>query len=396
MFGFRRKEPKPRKSHPIIGLLSLGVFCAAASGLAWNESRTVKQAAAIAELNKNHIRVDATRIDPAHENRPIYLFGRGQTEAGSLDDFFQIGGSDALMVRRKVEMYQWEKYRRNDKTRYRLTWDDSYNNLSGSHENPPFEIESARYTAPDAHIGAFQIGDDVLSELDLREFQVPEQLGPESTAQGWRIEAGLAYKGDGSPAEPELGDHRVSFSVINETELSLLARQQGNTVAPFIAKNGYDLMLISTGQHRPERLIADARSANTTLSYALRAAGIGGMALGLGIAFSALFSWLSWIPVLGPAINKFAFWTGALIGGTLGVLLFIGAWLWTHPIWLFAVLAGVSALTIWWGMRRRSAPALAAAMPPSFAAPHQPPPMPTASPHLGPHQGPPPGPPPQP
>ncbi len=150
----------------------------------------------------------------------------------------------------------------------------------------------------------------------------------------------------------------------------------GDELVRYMAENGYDVFFMEPGEVRKELLVQHGESANSTLAYILRAAAGAGMTLGLGIAFSGFVGWLTWIPLLGPMIGRFAFWLGSLIGAVLAAILFVGAWLWTHPLALVATVAVISLAFIAYGMKKRGEPSLAPASTPPPMAPSMPPPPP--------------------
>ena len=381
MFGFGRKTQEKKKMGPIGGLVGLAMFCGAAGALAWNETRTVKQSNAISELDKSHVAVEISSIDTALEGKPIYVSGAAETESGAMDPYFEIGGSDTLIVHREVEMYQSVKKSRDNKTYYEEEWSDD----AESGDNPPFEIQGDHFAAADARMGEFQLDSRVLAELDRTDFNVPEQLTAQAESDGWRALGSQIYKGSGSPQNPQIGDHRVRFSVVQETELSVMGRQNGQGLQPFIAENGYDLLLVANGKVAPASLIEGARSSNNSLATLLRIGGGGGMALGLGITFSGFVAWLTWIPLLGPMIERLAFWTGSILGAILAMLLFVGAWLWAHPLWMVLIIAA-SGVAGFYALQRKKQNALNQPMPvqamppPMFNMPSAPPSTPPTPP----------------
>ena len=205
---------------------------------------------------------------------------------------------------------------------------------------------------------------------------MPGELPQNLSELGWTVSgSNRLYLGE-NESSPTVGDVRAVFNVLKETDISAMGRQTGDELVRYMAKNGYDVFFIEPGAIAPELLTQHSESKNTTLAYILRAAGAGGMALGLGIAFSGFVGWLTWIPVLGPMIGRFAFLLGGLIGAILAAILFVGAWLWTHPLALVAALAVVSLGFIAYGMKKRSQPSYGSgAMPPPMAS-AMPPPQP--------------------
>ncbi len=384
MFGFGRRAANERKGlGKIGGLAGFAMFAAAAAGLAYNESRTVNQAAAIAELSNGVREISSDAVKAENDGKAIYLTGRLETETGALDDYFNFGGPDVLVMERKVEMYQWVKHRRNKRDVWEEEWSDDAESDGGGHTNPSFPVSSTTFSASDAHVGAFHVAEAQVAELSASDsFALPGELPQNLVDLGWKATSGNGvFMGRGSPNSPTIGDVRAEFSALNESEISVMGRQVSGELVRYMAKNGYDVFFIEAGKQTPKALTQHAESSNSTMAYIFRGAGGVGMALGLGMAFSGFVSWLTWIPLLGPMIERFAFWLGALIGGILAAILFVGAWLWTHPIFLVGTIAAVSLGFIAYGMKKRNQPSYAAmpgAPPPMANAypPAQPPPPP--------------------
>ena len=376
MFGFGKKtESGSKGAGKVGGLVGLAMFAGAAAAMWWNESRTVNQAAAIAELSKNAVEISATQLDPAREGKAIYVTGNLETDAGVFDTTFNLGGDNVLVIERDVEMYQWVKHRRNKKDVWEEEWSDDPESDGGGHSNPPFPVQGGYFAASDAHLGAIHIPEAQVLKLDANEsIPLPAELSAELSNDGWRVEGSGLYRGPGSSGSPQIGDVRVKFSMMSERVVSAMGTLSSGNLMPYLAKNGVDVFFIEEGKLEPKVLVAHAESSNSTMAYIIRGSTAAAMALGLGIAFSGFMSWLTWIPVLGPIIERFAFWLGSLIGGSLALIVFVGAWLWTHPIALVATVALISAGLIAWGVKKRSQPEVMMAMPPQMGAPPPPPP----------------------
>ena len=377
MFGFgRRAENQSKGAGKVGGLFGLAMFAAAAAALAYNESRTVNQAAAIAELSKGAITVGIEALQPENDGKAVYFKGALETDAGVQDNYFAFGGDDLLILKRHVEMYQWVKHQRNKKDVWEEEWSDNSESDGGGYSNPAFPVSSATFTASDAHVGTFHLAEQQVAELGVSSgFVLPAELPQNLVALGWTVSGSNRLYLGVNERSPRIGDVRAEFNVLKETNVSAMGRQTAGELVRYIAKNGYDVFFIELGDIAPEQLTQHGESKNSTLAYILRAAGGTGMALGLGLAFSGFFGWLTWIPVLGPLIERFAFWLGSLIGAVLAAILFVGAWLWTHPLALVATLALISLAFIAYGMKKRSLPSLASAgMPPMGSSMPPPPP----------------------
>lgn len=380
MFGFRSRSGGNKGAGFAGGGFGMAMFLAGAAALGWNEIRTVKQAAAISEIAENAKTVQISQVDASNEGQAVYLIGRLASEAGARDDIFGVGDQDTLSVERSVEMYQWVRYKDDGKTKYKKQWDEDYNNNSSGYENPQFPVEAQNFVATDAQLGAFAFSAEQVSNIGGKA-SAPSELDESLRQQGWKSSDGKLFLGTGSSGSPEIGDVRVRFEVLTESELSVIARQQGDGLAPFVAKNGYDLFLAEQGKLTIPQLISSAESNNTGTAWMLRVAGSSGMTVGLGLAFSGWLALFAWIPFLGPLIQRMAFGTGAIIGGILAIILFSGAWLYAHPLVFIGIAALLCVLAIAFGMRARGAQPM--------AVPHNGPPMPPPQ-SFGPSMPPPP------
>ncbi len=357
------------------GGVGMVMFMASASTLGWNEVRTVEQAVANAEFKDQVKSVPIAAVDPTNNEQAIHIAGLLETDTGVSDDDFRFGGDGLLALRREVEMYQWYSYQRDNATRYSTKWDDGYHNLTGAHANPPFPVHSQSFTVNDARIGAFGLTREQVETLTYQA-ALPPELDDTLIAQGWSSDDGKLFLGKGSLSSPNVGDVRVSFETLGETELTVIGQQKpGMRVAPYLAANGYEVFAAEKGNFSIPQMIRKAEDSNTSLAWVLRGTGAAGMAFGLGLAFSGWLALFAWIPILGPIVQRMAFGGGVIIGGLLAALLFSGAWLYAHPTVFYLGLAATVMGAIALGMRqRKQALAGNTAMPPPPPAPPPPPP----------------------
>ena len=221
MFGFGARAANQSKgAGKVGGLFGLAMFAAAAAGLAYNESRTVNQAAAIAELSKSAITVGVDAVKPGNEGKAVYFKGALETDAGVEDNYFAFGGDDLLVLDRKVEMYQWVKHRRNKKDVWEEEWSDDAESDGGGHSNPAFPISSETFTASDAHVGAFHLAESQVAELDAASgFALPGELPQNLVELGWAASGSNQLYLGANPSSPRIGDVRAEFNVLKETNV---------------------------------------------------------------------------------------------------------------------------------------------------------------------------------
>lgn len=77
--------------------------------LFWNEGRAVKTYKSLKEGSGAVISVLADQVDPNNEGKLVHLSGRASTEETLTDPVFGVS-ENALRLRRKVEMYQWQEH----------------------------------------------------------------------------------------------------------------------------------------------------------------------------------------------------------------------------------------------------------------------------------------------
>ncbi len=275
----------------VAGLGGVAFFCACAWLITANESRTALRTDAIDELETVVKSVPADAVDPANQGKPVHIKGRLETETGARDEEFHFGGDDLLSIQRTVEMYQWTSYKKDNQTRWKMEWDDDRNNGDSSHPNPPFPLQAARSTANDAHVGAFAFTGD-FDEFD-DQHQLPAELDSSLRDQGWVSYDGRLYLSAGAPDRPQVGDLRVEFDVLKELEISEIGTQEGQSIVKWRASNDDALLVAAPGLLEIPGVIAHARSSNATQAWLSRVAGVGGMALGLGMVFRG------WLGIFG-------------------------------------------------------------------------------------------------
>ena len=156
-------------------LFGLVLFVAAFPVLFRNEGRAVRRAKALEEGAGAVVTVDAASALPENAGKLVHLTGAATTPSVLVDDVFGVS-TNALALRRRVEMYQWEETEKETEKKkiggsvdtvieygYRKVWSDepidssSFKEPAG-HENPSFwQAESAESFAEPVFAGAFRL-----------------------------------------------------------------------------------------------------------------------------------------------------------------------------------------------------------------------------------------------
>jgi hypothetical protein len=177
----------------------------------------------------------ADHVDPANEGRRVRLAGK--LEAGSPARDEQLGVSTgAALLLREVEMYQWRERCSGGDCSYEMVWsrqpvDSRRFRHAEGHENPPQRLLDARFASDSIRLGAFAVGADLVAaqakavELPVRVADLTPNL-----AASFSDANGMLYAG-GDPAQPKVGEVRVSYRSVPPGNVELSGVQRGSVLA---------------------------------------------------------------------------------------------------------------------------------------------------------------------
>jgi hypothetical protein len=256
---------------------------------------------------------DPNRIDPANEGKLVHVSGELKTTARLTDPDFAISAEATLLVR-NVEMYQLQENDK-DRTRYVKSWSAV---RKDSVRFPP----NVNVTVPDATLGAFRLGKGVLEKLPAT-INLP--IEP-ATVEAARTHVGgpvqrindTLYLGS-NPAQPEIGNIRISWRIAKPGPVSLIGRQTGTDLVEF-QTGGDPLLLVRSGTlSAVEMFNIKEQESNKQIEH--RVAG----------GFCMLVGWRLALGRLVPAL---------LLSGLIGLVALAGAWFEYRPFMAAIVLVG--------------------------------------------------------
>ena len=173
------------------------------------------------------------------------------------------------------------------------------------------------------------------------------------------------------PGIPQVGDLRVSFSVVPESTISVVAQLTGQSLAPYTTEVGGDLYMLDDGSVTAEAMFASEHQANTILTWVLRLVGFVVMWIGLACLFGPLRVLADILPFLGRIVGAGIGLVSAVLAFALSGLTISIAWLFYRPVVALSIMALSGAAVFWLTRRSESAQA-----PTPSAAPAAPPPPP--------------------
>jgi hypothetical protein len=345
----------------IFGFLLIVAACVL---LFWNEGRAVKTARSLTEGAGIVKTVAADTLDPANEGKLIHVMGTLTTAGPATDNEFGMKTSGIRLIRH-VEMFQWTEESESDskknlggsettKTTYKYAraWTDKpvdsskFKERTG-HANPQMAYRGRSTLAPQIKLGVFAVPDSL-----LRSFGAEEALpatDDQAAALAKRINKpvqvadGVIYIGK-DPAQPTVGDFKITFAEVRQQPASIVADQSGASFIPYRTKAGGSVELISAGQVPAADMFNEAQDDNRMWTWLIRAGGILAMFLGFGLIMGPIGVLADVLPILGDVVRAGTGLIGLLCTAVVAPVVIAVAWFAYRPITAVIVLVIGAAL----------------------------------------------------
>lgn len=350
--------------------------------LGWNEHRAVQAIKGLADAGTRVVEVAGAQPATANAGKLVHVVGTA-TAGGAINDTnVGLGFPNEVAVQRKVEMYEWHEHT-SQKSRAHLggskttsttytntkSWsedavDSSHFRHPDGHVNPPMPFLSQRYTASGAKLGGYALDTTTLARVK------PTQALAPPAPTGWQGNDGKFYRGD--PANPHVGDLRVTYTGIpSGATLSVLAAQGNDGFAAFTTADGYQVQLAEAGNRSAKLMLADKATSESHLTWILRGVGALALFIGFRIFFAPLATLASVLPILSWVADRATTLLALVISVPLALVIIAVAWLAVRPFigGALLVLAAAALFGLWRVHRAHLARKRRNAMPP-------PPPLP--------------------
>lgn len=330
-----------------------------------NEGRAVKRDRALGEGAGVVVSVASDRVEPANEGALVHVTGQATTDVMLADPVFGVSTS-ALRLRRSVEMYQWQETATSetkDKVgggqetvttyTYAKGWSSTAVDSAGfqepaGHENPgaiPYEAEEQ--VAEPVTLGAFTLSPSLVGSIgDFVPLDLPADTAVPTTLKGRaRVEGSSFYIGQ-NPSSPQVGDVRVTFSVVRPAEVSIVSKQVGTSFEPYTTKNDQTVELLETGNVPAAAMFEAAEKSNTLLTWVLRVVGLLVMQMGMSMTLRPLSVIADVIPIVGDIVSAGTGIISFLAAGATSLVTISVAWVFYRPLIGVAILAVVVGLVV--------------------------------------------------
>lgn len=375
-------------------VIGFALFIAGFPVLFWNEGDSVKTAKAIDEGEGACISLESNAsVDQEMEGKLVHMSGKADTKDVLTDDTFGVSAT-AIRLERNVEMYQWiEESHTSEKKKlggsvekvttytYKKDWMPTAIDSSGfkeqGHDNPGMmEFESQKMQAANVTFGAFRLSESQIDHIgSAKQYAFP--TGFVCKVERVKVQGSTIYVPNAETrnnalntrdvaSQTRIGDMRVTFRVVYPHEISLIAKQHGDTFVAYTAKNGKKLSYLEDGVKDAAEMFQTARTNNAIMTWLIRIGGFLMMFIGLSMVFKPLSVLADVLPILGDIVEMGMGLVAGLIALICALVTIAIAWLFYRPV-LGIILLAVAGFFGWkLFQKRRAAKAAKAA---SGAAP---------------------------
>ncbi|MDP2385993.1 MAG: TMEM43 family protein [Bacteroidota bacterium] len=346
--------------------------------LLWtNEGRAVHVARALEEGSGSVVSVAANKVDPTNEGKLVHVSSLATTKDTVVDEEFDVK-VNALKLIRDVEVFQWKEKTSSStknnlggssdtKTEYTYVkeWgsspvsSDNFKIKEGHINIVPYAYEDKTKLAAHVSFGAFSLNEDLLGRISTSE-KLPVKIIDTTKLKNAMLSAGSIYMGSKNLSNPEVGDVRISYQAVYPKNVSIVAKQIGNTFEEYIASNDETVLLLKEGTSSAENMFKKAIEGNKFKTWLLRWLGFFMMFFGFRGIFKPLIAMGNIIPFVGSMISMGVGIISFALALPISALIIAIAWFTYRPL-MSGIIIG-SALLIYFYYRSRGKKKAAAAI----------------------------------
>lgn len=339
-----------------------------------NEGRAVKTQKSLEEGQKIVVAVSSNTVNPLYEGKLVYTTWTTSSQTPARDEEFWVQPSGAIVLVRKVEMYQREEETTTD-TNNKIWWSQeettTYRYKKVWSEN---EINSSMFKQPKWHINeaikpfSLKIGwEKVNAGIFELQGNLVDQIATDSivTIDSWvittwlrqnfswiRLENNILYVGKWNNSAPEIWDKRITYTAAYPWPVSIIAKQQGNQLTIYQTNVWDTIAMLSNRIETMQEMFENAIESNKILTRILRIVWLLLLIIWCNLLFSLVITLWAILPILSSIIG---FWTGIIsfvLWLSIWLLIIAAAWIRFRPI-LWVTLIAISAIGIIYLIKRK-------------------------------------------
>jgi hypothetical protein len=307
---------------------------------------------------------DPFEISQTQNDKLVHVIGTATTEEKLSDPEFGISQT-VLRLERKVEMYQWVEHKEK-KTRdkvgggretittysYEKKWHDDRVDSDrfeerSNHENPSLRYSPKSLVTDRATLGALRLPSSLVeSRMNSWKNAPLDSVAvltnfDELAKQHFRIDGDTLYYSNVVPMvkEPQLGDLRIRFRVVEPATVSVLSKQQGEELVPYKTSNGETIQHLMIGNVTAAAMFDSLKLENTMIAWLCRIGGWVLACVGFSLIVGPLKAVANIIPIFGSIVGTVTFFAAVLLGSIVSLVTIAIAWIAVRPVLAVGLLA---------------------------------------------------------
>lgn len=357
----------------VTGLL---LFIIAFPILIWNEGRAIQTHQSLEKGASIVENSDPAVIDPSQDGKLIHFTGETRTPSILTDNTFSIS-ENAIKLKRIVELFQWSESTEietvegmdgNTETitsyAYQKVWDDQLIDSTGfqerlGHENPQNKpLENEEQVAAPVSVSAYTLPDRLVRSLsDYERLSLNSDLLaglPNTQQEQWQVFNNYIYQSD-NPSNPLIGDVRIWYQIIRPGMVSVIAKQNGDSLEPYQTENGRSIEMIRTGQVAAEEMFEGVIQDNRLSTWLFRILALIFMYIGLNTLLVPISTFLSVIPLFAKVFHYASKLLTFIIALVISLIIIGIVWLIYRPlIGLLVLLMAVVVVFLFSKLRKKA------------------------------------------
>ena len=347
----------------LIGFL---MFIISFGVLYWNEGRVD-----VSKIAKTAVEIEATSQAPTEANNQLISTTGVLKSNEKIGDTFLKGGS-YISIERNVEMYAWKEEKQSKSQKnvggsettettytYKKEWTDNPDNSSNfkkpeGHQNPQISLSNNSIKVKNAEIGIY--------DVDMNQLTLPQHRSIQLNNNNVVLENDLKlandqylFKGNGTIGVPEIGDNRVSYSVVhNPLDTATIFGKLDTTnqkISPYHGTKNTKLYRVFEGTR--DTAISTMKTEHTILTWILRGVGFALMWFGLMALFGPISVFLDVLPIFGSISRAGVGLITFIVSLALSIITILVSIIAHNLIALIVVILGFIIGTTWYLKNKR-------------------------------------------
>ncbi|AKF25374.1 hypothetical protein YH65_08220 [Sulfurovum lithotrophicum] len=348
----------------------------------WNEGRSVEQATALKEMQEKITKLPEPKFDAALDGKAVLVQGYVKPLSEVVDPQFGVK-TDGLLLRRHVEMYQWQENKSTETKdklgggtetittyNYVKVWssssiDSTFFKVRENHQNPSMNYKSESF-GTDAMLGEFYLDRNMVFRLGASQSyaglnSMPERIGDAYNKKSYlyiptqfyvpQTHTGIqmsqvslnthSITQTGTQTGmhgPQIGDIKITYTYAPAGEYTYAAKEEGKKLVPYVTENGKSFVFTRNGKVEAVTIFKEELDANSVLTWILRGVGLVLMYIAFTMMMGIIATLAKVIPMLGSLVGGVTSIIAGVLTLILGSIVIALAWFGSRPLLSLAII----------------------------------------------------------